>query len=383
MRVLYVAPRYHTNQIPIMKGWIREGHKVLFLSQLLGTGEDHRDVKPVILGYSRLYRVLFGILNRLQSRTDIDDQFRISSKTGFPPYVRMKRLIREFKPDVAILRERSLYNIVAYRICKRLGIPAILYNQSPVWEKKRGKKSLLWKAVRKLSPAYRMTVSLGEKGPGMVRDPHTYYISFVMEPHMRPEEKTYFKDGIVHFLFVARFVEWKNHMVVLPVFRNLVRKGYPIHLTTVGQVGSVAEKEFYQGVVRYLKENDLESHVTLVQNADRDRVFEEYKKADVFLLPSKEPISVSQLEAMSCSLPVICSDLPGKATYVKNEVNGYLVKVNDAADLEDKMEKIINDRDRLQEMGRKSLELVEENASFANYYHMIGRILADMKKDER
>ena len=112
-------------------------------------------------------------------------------------------------------------------------------------------------------------------------------------------------------------------------------------------------------------------------------MFEEYKKADVFLLPSKEPISVSQLEAMSCSLPVICSDLPGKATYVKNEVNGYLVKVNDAADLEDKMEKIINDRDRLQEMGRKSLELVEENASFANYYHMIGRILADMKKEER
>lgn len=379
MRVLYVAPRYHTNQVPIMKGWIREGHQVLFISQLLGTGEDHRDIKPMILGYSGVFRFAFGILNKLQHREDADDKFRISSKVGFPPYFQLKKLIKEFNPDLAILRERSLYNIVAYRICKKMGIPAILYNQSPVWEKRREKTSLLWKLVRRLSPQYRMTVSLGEEGIDMVRDPHTYYISFVMEPHMKPEEKMYFKDGILHFLFVARFVEWKNHMVLLPVFRNLVNKGYPIHLTTVGQVASEIEENFYAKVVQYLKDNKLEQHVTLVRNAGRDRVFEEYGKADVFLLPSKEPISVSQLEAMSCSLPVICSDLPGKATYVKDRVNGYLVKVNDPIDLEDKMEKIILDQNRLQEMGRKSLQLVEENASFQNYYDSILKIMDDMK----
>ena len=379
MRVLYVAPRYHTNQVPIMKGWIREGHEVLFVSQLLGTGEDHRDIKPIILGYSSVFNFVFGIINKLQHRKDADDKFRISSKAGFPPYFKIKKIIQDFKPDVAILRERSLYNIVTYQICKRLDIPTILYNQSPVWEKKREKKSLLWKMVRKLSPQYRMTVSLGEEGENMIRDPHTYYISFVMEPHIKPEEKVYFKDGIVHFLFVARYVEWKNHMVLLPVFKNLVQKGYPIHLTTVGQVASEMEEEFYSKVVQYLKDNALEEKVTLVRNANRDRVFEEYRKADVFLLPSKEPISVSQLEAMSCSLPVICSNLPGKATYVKDRINGYLVEVNNPDDLEDKMEKIILDQNRLQEMGRKSLELVEENASFENYYTMILKIMDDIK----
>ena len=30
MKVMYVAPRYHTNQIAIMKGWIERGDKVAF-----------------------------------------------------------------------------------------------------------------------------------------------------------------------------------------------------------------------------------------------------------------------------------------------------------------------------------------------------------------
>lgn len=379
MNVLYVAPRYHTNQVPIMRGWLKNGHNVMFISQLLGTGEDHRDIEPIILGYSKLFDFIFNILNKLQHRTDVDAKFYISSKAGFPPYFKLKKMIREFKPDVVILRERSLYNIVTYHICKKLQIPAILYNQSPAWEKKRGKTTLLWKLVRELSPKYRMTVSLGEEGPDMIRDPHTYYVSFVMEPHVQPEEKIYCKDGIIHFLFVARFVEWKNHMVLLPAFKNLVQKGYPIHLTTVGQIGSEADQKFYESVVQYLKDNKLEEHVILIKNAGRDKVFAEYKKADVFLLPSKEPISVSQLEAMSCSLPVICSNLPGKATYVKDRLNGYLVEVNDQNDLQDKMEKMILDQDRLKEMGQKSLELVMQNASFQNYYDSILRIIDDMK----
>ena len=92
MRVLYVAPRYHTNQVPIMKGWIKEGHEVLFVSQLLGTGEDHRDIEPVILGYSSVFNCIFGIMNKLQGRKDADDKFRISSKAGFPPYSQMKKM---------------------------------------------------------------------------------------------------------------------------------------------------------------------------------------------------------------------------------------------------------------------------------------------------
>lgn len=382
MRVLYVAPRYHTNQVPIMRGWLGNGHQVMFISQIISEGEDHRDLQPVLLGYSGIYNFFFNIRNRLCHCVDPDEQFAISSKQGFPPYNKLKKLIRNFNPDVAILRERSLYNIIVYSLCKRWGIPCILYNQSPVWEKKRESNPLLRRLVRRLSPKYRMTVTEGTPGPDMVRDPHTYWVSFVMEPHVPKEPKIYCRDGIVHFLCVARFVEWKNHMLLLSVYRNLFEK-YPVHLTIVGEVQSDAQKQFYAKVVKYIQDNHMENAITLIRNANRDQVFAQYEKADVFLLPSKEHISVSQLEAMSFSLPVICSDLPGKATYVKNNVNGYLVEVNNADDLQDKMEKMILNRNRMQEMGKKSLELVMEKSSFQNYYDHIVQIVEDMKREKR
>ena len=40
MRFLYVAPRYHTNQVPIIRGLKRKGHEVCFLSQYAGKVED-------------------------------------------------------------------------------------------------------------------------------------------------------------------------------------------------------------------------------------------------------------------------------------------------------------------------------------------------------
>ncbi len=378
MHVLYVAPRYHTNQVPIMKGWLREGHDVLFISQVVSAGEDHRDIKPLELGFSKFFTFFFELSNLVKGRRDPDEKFAVYSKKGFPPIFRLHQVLSTFKPDVAILRERSLYNIVVYQMCKLMDIPCILYNQSPVWEPKRVHKPMLWRVVRKLSPRYRYTVSLGEEGPEMDRDPHTYYVPFVMEPHIRPEEKSYFKDGIVHFLFVARYVEWKNYDVVLPAFLNLVKKGLPVHLTTVGQVGSAAEEEFYQGIRQFVKDNELTSYITMVRDANRDKVFSEYAKADVFLLPSREPISVSQLEAMSCSLPVICSNFPGKASYVKNGENGYLVEAGNQEELEQRMAQMVANRDELKRMGARSLELVEENSSFNRYFNSILQILDDM-----
>ena len=55
MRFLYVAPRYHTNQVPIIRGLKRKGHEVCFLSQYAGKVEDYSDLTPTVIGYSRIF----------------------------------------------------------------------------------------------------------------------------------------------------------------------------------------------------------------------------------------------------------------------------------------------------------------------------------------
>ena len=49
MRFLYVAPRYHTNQMDIMKGLVERGHEVRFISHYAAIIEDYSDVTPIVL----------------------------------------------------------------------------------------------------------------------------------------------------------------------------------------------------------------------------------------------------------------------------------------------------------------------------------------------
>ena len=49
-----------------------------------------------------------------------------------------------------------------------------------------------------------------------------------------------------------------------------------------------------------------------------------------FLPSSDEPAAVSHLEAMSHSLPVICSDSNGTRCYIRQGENGYVFRTGDA-----------------------------------------------------
>ena len=70
MRFLYVAPRYHTNQMDIMKGLTKNGHEVCFISHYAAVIEDYSCVTPIVLGYSRLYRLIDFLYVKVIHRKD-------------------------------------------------------------------------------------------------------------------------------------------------------------------------------------------------------------------------------------------------------------------------------------------------------------------------
>lgn len=383
MRVLYVAPRYHTNQIPIMKGWIENGHEVMFVSQVTNASENHDILNPVVLGYSRLFRIFFHFSNILKNRTLPDELFAFSSKRGFPPYIALRKIIKGFKPDVAILRERSLYTVVAYHICRTLRIPSILYNQSPYWELPDKRKSKLKKIVAILFPRVRMTPVLGMLSEEGVHGSGSYYVPFVMEPYCRTEEKEHFKDEKIQILCVAGYHDRKRLPLLLDAV-NCLKEEHPVHLSIVGEVITPDQREYFSYIQKYVEELHLEKVVTLKKNYKREQVFEEYVQADLFVLPStRERASISQLEAMSCGLPIICSDTNGAACQIEQGINGYLFRDESLEDLIKKIELAVCDRERLVEMGQASYKLVKENYSFRKYYQGVLQILSDMKKENK
>lgn len=402
MKVLYMSHRYHTNQTAIMKGWIENGHEVRFLSQYAGKVEDYTYIRPVVVGYSPLFRVFDYLYVHCLKRKD-PAAIDMKLKCGIPPLLKIAKYIKEFKPDVAILRERSMYTICMCIICKHYHIPTILYNQDPVWERPK-KMDLAHKIVWKLTPEYRITPvnlsgtalqeSAGKEirdGIGgddivendivrddMVKDDKAYWAPFVMEPQVPPEEKTYFAKNRINIFCIGKYQERKNHQMMIEAVEELLPR-YDLQLTIAGEISNSFHEEYYRKVSGYVKEHGLEDRVTFLSNLKKEDVAKEYRKADVYVLPSTgEPAAVSPLEAMAYSVPAICGTGNGTAGYIAYGRTGYVFEDNNKEDLKNKLEKIICDRGNLVRMGAEAYRHVKENFQFSNYYEQVEKILQEI-----
>ncbi len=382
MKVLYMSHRYHTNQTTIMKGWVENGHEVRFLSQYAGKVEDYTYVKPIVVGYSKIFMAFDYIYVHFLKRKD---PFAIDMKLkcGVPPIRKLAKYIKEFEPDVAVIRERSIYTICMNAICRHYHIPTILYNLSPVWDKPK-KMDTAHKIVWKLTPKYRITPTnlVGIDFTGLVKDKYGYWAPFLMEPQMSPQEKTYFEGGRINVFCIGKYQERKNLQMMIEVVENLLPK-YDLHLTIAGEVSNHFHEEYYKRVTGYVREHKLEDRVTFYRNLNRQEISEQYRKADVYVVPSTgEPASITVIEAMAFSVPAISGTDNGTASYIDYGKTGYVFEDNDKKDLEDKLEKIICDRENLVKMGAAGYDHVKEHFQFGNYYCCIEEILKKIDADQ-
>lgn len=369
MRFLYVAPRYHTNQADIMRGLKEHGHEVRFISHYAAAIEDYSCLTPIVLGYSPLYRLIDFLYVKVIHRKD-PTAIVFKIQHGFPPMRRLRQLICEFSPDLVILRERSVYSMAAYLICKKKGYPCILYNQSPLWSEP-AKTDLPHRLVARLTPAFRMTPVMGEKKPGTAIRENDCFVPFVVNPRKGPKERIYFAGDAVHILCIGKYEVRKHHLMLLQA-AQLLKDKYRIHVTLVGEATNHFQKDYCGQVRDFVREHHMEDMAVVKTNVPRDRMEAEYLAADLYVIPSTlEMASVSQLEAMSYSLPVICSDLNGTACYVEDGVTGYHFRDCDRDDLYEKLEQMLADRERMKRMGAAGYQALSEKYNFERYYETI------------
>lgn len=96
----------------------------------------------------------------------------------------------------------------------------------------------------------------------------------------------------------------------------------------------------------------------------------------VFVLPSfGEGIPLAALEAMASGRALICSDVPGCNSCVKNNKNGYLCEKRSSQSLIQSMQKIIYNKSQISKMGKYSRKMVEDEFEldlvYKKYLNMI------------
>jgi len=207
--------------------------------------------------------------------------------------------------------------------------------------------------------------------------PRSYYVPFIARSEVDPEKRQYFKNGNINIMMVGKFHHRrKNHLLLLEAIDELVDE-YDIRVTLVGVLNDSTDP-YYREILETIDTLGLHDTVTVKINMDYHDVQTEYRRHDLYVLPSEnEPAAVSHLEAMSHGLSVICSTTCGTRCYVHEEENGFVFSSGNKAELVEAIQRIIFSRERVRQFGRRSLELVQENYSPERYYEHLHYISHD------
>ena len=167
---------------------------------------------------------------------------------------------------------------------------------------------------------------------------------------------------------VARLRSYKNVLGFLDCIKELKQRG---HQFTVNWYGHDYNDSYSKEVKNKINELGIDGVFYLHQPSSN--ILEVYRRSSVLCLPSfREGYPNVVIEAMSCELPIICSNVCENPNIVQDGVNGFLFNPYDVNSMVAAIEKYfaLSQLERTQ-MGRVNREKVVKNnsmASFVNKY---------------
>jgi glycosyltransferase involved in cell wall biosynthesis len=371
MRILFIAPRFHTNQVSLLKKLQEEGHEIDFFVMGTGNTEDYSTIRPKKIPISIITKSYIRCFKK-----DID--IAEFSAIAIPDVTKYFRMINQFKPDVIIVRGAlsMVYSwfLIPYFFTR---IKLIYYTQAP-------------KFVQNLSflrKVHDYIISVGHKirwfTPVLYKEPVkeklkdlTYmdYLPFFIYPE-KIEIPGKMKGDKLKFLCVVKFESRKNVELLIDATAQLDKKYKKFELTIIGSTGNAQREAYYETMLAKIKAKDLGHAISLLKNIPHSQMADYYKSHDVFLMPSiNEPASVSQLEAMSYGLAIICSQDNGTAHYIRNNKNGYLIEATES-NIEAAMERYLEEPKLINIHRQESLNLIKTDYSIDKAYNKLMEIV--------
>ncbi|MHA1222534.1 MAG: glycosyltransferase [Candidatus Heimdallarchaeaceae archaeon] len=111
----------------------------------------------------------------------------------------------------------------------------------------------------------------------------------------------------------------------------------------------------------FIKENNLEEYCELKGFLSHDETIKFISDSSIAIQTSlSEGLSVFLQESVFLGKPVVATDVGGTKDIVEDGVNGYLIQPEDAKELAQKINDLLNDRNKIRIMGLNSLKIAEK-----------------------
>lgn len=184
--------------------------------------------------------------------------------------------------------------------------------------------------------------------------------NFVNTEKFVPFTETHKDTDVTRIICVGRLAHQKNVLNFIEAVAKVVRQNGDVRFDWFGHdFGDAYAKCCYEAIEKLGLNDYFEFH-----QATSD-VISEYQKSDVFCLPSfYEGFPNVLCEAMSCGLPVLCSNVCDNPYIMKDGQNGFLFDPNNTEDMASKILSFCKlSTEERQNMGKKSLEIAKKKFS--------------------
>ena len=160
-------------------------------------------------------------------------------------------------------------------------------------------------------------------------------------------------------IYCGRLSEAKNPLGLINAWKTVAKEISSAQLLIVG------DGELMNDTVALVRTHNLED--TVVFAGMQKFPVDFYQSADLFVLPShREGLSNALLEALSCGLPVVSTQVSGSIDIVEQNNVGKLVKIGDMKAFSDEIINLYKNKKLREEMRDNARKFTENNVSISS-----------------
>lgn len=277
-------------------------------------------------------------------------------------YEDLKQTIKPKSTMIAHAHSLFINGGVARRFKQDTGLPYIVEVQNTdinvffQWMKHLKKQGLRIledaDAIVFYSPAYReklLTDIVPKEMEPYLRDKchvigsgaHPFWFNHKGTAKEKPKQQT-------RLLFVGQVDRNKNVHTILKAMDELKSQGHDVSCTVIGKIADQKTG----------KKLEARNDVTYIPFTTKEELIHHYRKADIFVMPSKyETFGLVYVEAMTQGLPILYSKGQGFDGQAADGTVGYSVTYNDPKDIAQKVIQVLENYERL---SSNAIEFSEE-----------------------
>ncbi|MEM2175137.1 MAG: glycosyltransferase [Candidatus Micrarchaeia archaeon] len=232
-----------------------------------------------------------------------------------------------------------------YKFCKHYNIPYIITPHASLmnyWIKEIGNKILKYlylkfmsqKIIKRASAIHFLCEGERENSQNYIKGKESFIVpngidlneflnNISDKKHIR--QRLNLPQNAFLLLFVGRIHSQKNLDKVILSLKEITDLN-PIRNYVLLIIGPVSDSNYYEYIKKLIEKTTLTHRIIFSPPLDRNRLKEFYWASDIMIMPSKvEGISMSVIEALASSLPVIISNRAANYREIEEDKAGIVI----------------------------------------------------------